>query len=168
MFCRATDRPPNRTWGAVLSVDDEPAALALRQEILKQAGFGVLSAATASEALALLQANHIDLVLLEPILAGAECTELIERMKELKPDVPVVLYSAALSIPEGAGSADEFITKLAPVDELMNTIHDLISKRRAIVRHFGPVLSGPNPTRSNAIRVSHNLWRHGLRGCFSG
>ena len=54
----------------VLCVDDEAAALQLRRLVLEKAGFLVYTAATASEAMQIVRAQRLDLVLTDYYLDG--------------------------------------------------------------------------------------------------
>jgi len=115
----------------ILCVDDHEIGLKVRKRVLEMAGYTVLIATRAHEALELFRTNHIDLVLAEHIApAIVDGPMLAATMKMLKPEVPVAIFSADVqSSLEDQRFADAFITKLAPVDELLRTIRKLLKKR---------------------------------------
>jgi CheY-like chemotaxis protein len=117
--------------GTILCVDDHELGLDIRRRVLEMAGYVVRTATDAPKALEIFRSEDIDLVLTEHIaplflsrqpLAGA--------MKMLKPDVPIAVLTADVSAwPEDRRFADAFITKLAPVDEILRIIRKLLRKR---------------------------------------
>jgi len=112
----------------ILCIDDNAVALDIRKMVLEQGGFGVITAHDASEALAAFQANRIDLVLSDHLLKDTTGVEIARQMKQLKPAVPVVLYSGAP--PETMGPVDCFILKTEPPEYLLKRLHDLLRRSR--------------------------------------
>ncbi len=49
-------------------------------------------------------------------------------MKELKPEVPILIFSAAMERPEGLEFADGFLAKGVPPDIQLNTIAHLLAR----------------------------------------
>jgi CheY-like chemotaxis protein len=112
----------------VLCIDDTAtdAEACLLRSVLKKAGYQVLIARDAQEALATIRAHHIDLVLTEHIMPAPGGPSLAEEVKQLNPHLAVVVYSGTWEAPGGAASGDKFITKLAPIEELLRTIQALL------------------------------------------
>jgi CheY-like chemotaxis protein len=102
----------------------------LFRRVLEIAGYRVLIARSAHQALEIFRENHVDLVLTEHIAhATAGSLALAATLKRLKPDVPVAIYSADWAeSPEDMRFADMFITKLVSVHELLRTIMLLLDK----------------------------------------
>jgi CheY-like chemotaxis protein len=75
----------------ILSIDEEPLVLHTRTLVLQSAGFGVLPASTAPEALQLFHRGAVDAVLLGHNLPEIDGRELVARMKSAKPDVPILM-----------------------------------------------------------------------------
>jgi CheY-like chemotaxis protein len=95
----------------ILCVDDEPIALLMRQRVLEKAGYEVIPASSVGQALEILEAHSIDLVLtdfLMPLRTGAD---LATEAKRRWPQIPVVMISGVHEIPEGL-AADLFLNKL--------------------------------------------------------
>jgi len=116
----------------ILCADDRETATEreLFERVLQKAGYTVLTATSAHEALEIFCRNRIDLVLTEHIASAITGRPtLAATMKKLKPDVPVVIYSADWGeSPDDMRYADMFITKLVSVDELLHTIMQLLDK----------------------------------------
>lgn len=78
----------------ILSVDDEPGLLFVREKLLESEGYSVLSAPDGEQALAIFAANGIDLVLLDYKMPGINGGVVAQRMKAQKPAVPIIMVSA--------------------------------------------------------------------------
>ncbi len=81
--------------GTILVVDDQEPILRMARAILERAGYTVIVAENGEEAISLFHedAGQISAVLLDmtmPIMSGAET---LRQLRELKPDVPVILSS---------------------------------------------------------------------------
>jgi CheY-like chemotaxis protein len=112
----------------ILCVDDEATALALRCQVLSSAGYVVLPAADGAAALELFRCIEVDLVITDQGLPGLTGTQLAAEMKQLKPAIPIVLFSGSPEAPLGSEHADLIITKGLPVVELLRQVDKLISK----------------------------------------
>jgi CheY-like chemotaxis protein len=77
----------------IMFVDDEPMAVALVKRVLADAGFHVLTAQSGFECLDLFRRrpNGCDLVLLDLTMPFMDGEETFERLREIRPDVSVVL-----------------------------------------------------------------------------
>jgi PAS domain S-box-containing protein len=119
--------------GTVLVVDDEEIVRATTCALLTRLGWTVIEAKDGVEAVELFRAraNEVDVVLLDAIMPRMTGRVCFERLRELKPDVRVILYSGfprdadieALSARGLAG----FLPKPATQDELERA---LVSARR--------------------------------------
>jgi DNA-binding response OmpR family regulator len=80
----------------ILAVDDDENILNLEKAILQQDGFEVVTAAGAKEALAALEHESVDLILLDVVMPDMDGFELCRRIK-LDPrfgSVPVIFLTA--------------------------------------------------------------------------
>jgi DNA-binding response OmpR family regulator len=77
----------------VMVVDDEPDTILLLKQILRLAGFNVLSAVSGPEALNKLAVVKPDLVLLDLMMPGMDGWETFKQLKELT-SIPVIVISA--------------------------------------------------------------------------
>lgn len=81
---------------AVLVVDDEEDNLACTRSVLEYAGYDVLSASSLEEAKAQLDEGHVDAVLLDIALRGADGFETLQALKRsaATSNLPVIMVSA--------------------------------------------------------------------------
>lgn len=116
-----------RSGGAVLLVDDDDGVLELAREVLERAGYRVLATTSANEAIERF-ADAPDLVaaLLDLVMPEMSGEELFLRLRELRPDLPVVLvtgYDAARSAERfGAPGLDGFLHKPWEPEEMVAAV----------------------------------------------
>jgi DNA-binding response OmpR family regulator len=82
----------------VLVVDDEADTRALIWDILKQEGYDVLLCSSGEHALRYLEPGRFDLVLADIKMPGMSGIELLNRAREVAPDVRVILMTAYASV----------------------------------------------------------------------
>jgi DNA-binding NarL/FixJ family response regulator len=61
-------------------------------------------------------------------LSAKTGTEIAREMKELKPEVPILILSAASEKPDGLEFADGFLMKCEPPQVLLDTISRLLGQ----------------------------------------
>jgi CheY-like chemotaxis protein len=79
----------------LLLVDDEPAVLAIAQKMLESLGYSVIAARGGAEAIECYQQHRerIDLIMLDMIMPEVSGSETFERLRQVRPDVRVLLSS---------------------------------------------------------------------------
>ncbi len=77
----------------VLIIDDEEGIRESLSDILSDEGFRTVLAGSAEEGLKLIEDEQPDLVFLDVWLPGMDGIEALGRIKEIKPDLPVILIS---------------------------------------------------------------------------
>ncbi|MHB8910056.1 MAG: hybrid sensor histidine kinase/response regulator [Syntrophales bacterium] len=117
----------------VLVVDDEPANMEVTKEILEILHYNVQTACTGMDAVTIFQENQgeIDLVILDMIMPGMGGGETFDRLKQIDPDVRVLL-SSGYSL---EGQAKDilnrgclgFIQKPYKIEELATKIQGILS-----------------------------------------
>ncbi|GAC1356699.1 MAG: hypothetical protein NVSMB3_03060 [Acidobacteriaceae bacterium] len=112
----------------ILCVDDEHIPRTLRKLILERQGYTVIAATSAREALELMKAGGIHLVLTDQIMPEMTGTELTKLVKAGRPDMPVILISGVNEIPEGAEHADRFISKVGGPVPLFDTVAEVLAQ----------------------------------------
>lgn len=116
----------------ILVVDDEIGALTLIGIMLERGGFNVLKARDAKAALAVLDENNPDLIILDVMMPGMDGIELCQviRTRDDTGKTPVLILSArgdAESIIRGIeAGANDYLPK--PILH-----HDLVSKVRSML-----------------------------------
>lgn len=114
--------------GQVLLVDDEEQVVQVTGEILKNLGYGVVGNTSPEEALELFSASpdDFDLVLTDLTMPGLTGLELSTRIKSIRADIPVVLFTgySELVSKEAATAAgiDEYCMKPISMRHLSNVM----------------------------------------------
>jgi len=116
----------------ILCVDDEAIPLTLRKCVLEKFGYAVIAARSGAEALQVLEAQRVDLVLTDLLMPGLSGVELARQIKQRKPGLPVVLFSGVNEIPEDASSADLFLSKVEGPSSMCAKVDELLKTARAV------------------------------------
>lgn len=113
----------------VLCVDDEPVGLSVRKMTLESQGYCVLTAENGSQGLAIFSAKPVDLVILDYKMPGMNGDVVAEKMKRLKPSVPILMLSAYVDLPsETLALVDKNLTKGERPQAMLNAIAQLLDK----------------------------------------
>ena len=116
----------------ILVVEDEFLIRAMISEAFRDAGFAVIEAVDADEAMRVLQsAVAIDLVFSDVRMPGSlDGLALLENCTELFPDLPVIMTSGHLSPADAlARSARQFLTKPYLFDDVVAAVRLELGKR---------------------------------------
>jgi CheY-like chemotaxis protein len=123
----------NSNDSVILCVDDEAIGLSIRQALLESQGYRVLTAENGPDALVLFSTETIDLVILDYSMPEMNGDVVAERMKELRPDLPIVMLSAYVDLPsETLALVDKSITKGEPSPVLLGAIAQLLNGDRNV------------------------------------
>jgi CheY-like chemotaxis protein len=82
----------------VLCVDDEQVGLKVRKILLERAGYRVLTAPDGAAGLEIFAAEPVEAVVLDYSMPGMHGGEVAARMRQMKPEVPILLLSAYLGL----------------------------------------------------------------------
>lgn len=142
----------------ILCIDDEPAALRLRAQILERAGHSVATATTVEEGLKTFQAEQFDLVVSDHVLGRGTGTQLAGQLRRLKSDVPILILSGTSEIPSDIEHADAFLSKLEGPKVFLEKVTELLAQFKATVQASrGEAVSFKNSDAGQAyeeLRVS--------------
>ena len=118
----------------ILVIDDEPILRDSLEVALKTSGYDVLTARTGEEGLERFQKENPDLVLLDHWLPGINGDEVLRRIKEEDPEIPIIIMTAQGSIEMAVNlmkmGAFDFLVKPFELDQ----VEDLIKKGLERVR----------------------------------
>lgn len=82
----------------ILVVDDDPLLRAVAVRALERAEYQAVAAENGAAACAAFSQEPFDAVLLDIVMPGMMCGEVIERIQSVRPDVPIVLMSGYTSV----------------------------------------------------------------------
>jgi two-component system NtrC family response regulator len=110
----------------VLVVDDDPSLRRVTEYHLQQAGYRVLTAADGAEGLRLFQEQHPAVVVTDLQMPQLSGTELLARVRAIRPETLVVVITAFGTIEQAVAAmkqgAHDFITKPVSRDALLLTV----------------------------------------------
>jgi CheY-like chemotaxis protein len=113
----------------VLLLDDEPTTLFLRSLALRQQGYECAAASTVEEAMEAIA--DIDIAVLDYHLGeGKFGTEVATRLKEARPEVPIIILSATLEYRFGGVEDMHLLKGYSSNEDLINALRSLEAKRR--------------------------------------
>ena len=118
----------------ILIVDDEEVLRDVLRAVLESEGFSVLTAASGEEGLNTIDAEELDLVILDVMLPGITGLETLRQIKETHPYMPVIVITAYSSI-DGAidamkQGAFHYIPKPFKNEEVVLTVNKALEQRR--------------------------------------
>jgi DNA-binding NtrC family response regulator len=131
----APPKPAAITTGSILMIDDEAAIRESIETLLTLEGFTVSLAADGPAGLDLLARNHYDLLLLDLALPGESGIDLLPRIKELRPELPVIMITAYGTVGNVVDAiragAENFVQKPWDNEKLLADIRSAIGRHKA-------------------------------------
>jgi CheY-like chemotaxis protein len=116
----------------VLCVDDETVGLEMRSEVLEARGYRVFTAENGRDALEIFSSKPIDLVILDYKMPGMNGDVVAERMKRLKPAVPILMLSAYVDLPrETLALVDTYLTKGEGPLVMLKAVAELLTRTQS-------------------------------------
>lgn len=117
----------------VLLIDDSAAQLHVREAVLKGAGFSVLTATTAEQALARLRepalAASLGVIVTDHIMPGASGADFVRQLRLVNPSVPVIAISGmAEAEGEYVGLNVRFLHKPCAPEDLIHHVRLALEK----------------------------------------
>jgi CheY-like chemotaxis protein len=113
----------------ILCVDDEVMPLRIRGCVLRKAGFRVITANSAQDALEILRTTGIDLVVSDHLMPEMTGAQLAARVRRMHPTMPFMLLSGVNEMPEGAELADDFLSKLEGPETMIDRVRLFLANR---------------------------------------
>ena len=114
----------------ILVVDDDEAIRTLLQEELEDEGYKVLIATNARDALKMVAAEPLDLVILDIRMPGMGGLEALPRILGIKEGLPVIMNTAYSQYQESfmSWAADAYVVKSSDLTELKDKVRELVNK----------------------------------------
>ena len=111
----------------LLCIDDELNGLLIRRMFLESQGYEVLIATHVDDGLQLFDQSHVDAVVLDYYMPEMDGGHLARKLKERRPEIPIVMLSAFVTLPEYAMSnTDAYVVKGDAPRKLLNTLDRLL------------------------------------------
>lgn len=100
------------TPAAILCIDDEEPALALRRLVLEKAGYRVFTATSGKQGIELFRYQPVDVVILDYWMADMDGLDVASELKIITPKTPIIMLSGYTTIlDEGLGKVDLWLRK---------------------------------------------------------
>jgi len=114
----------------ILVVDDDEAIRTLLQEELEEEGYKVMIATNARDALKMVAAEPLDLVILDIRMPGMDGLEALPRILGIKEGLPVIMNTAYSQYQDSfmSWAADAYVVKSSDLTELKEKIKELVNK----------------------------------------
>lgn len=116
-----------RTEKTILCIDDDQVALSGWCLYLQTKGYTVMGAPSAEEGLQLFGTNPIDVVILDYAMPELNGTAVSKLMKQIKPDVPIILFTGSDGVPPAIYNyVDEHLLKGGEPTELLDRVDSML------------------------------------------
>ncbi len=116
----------------ILVVDDEPNSREGLTKILIKEGYEVVAAASGKDALKEAEKEDIDLIITDLKMPEISGTDILEKIRESKPDIGVIIVTAYGEVNSYLKAmtlgAFEYLNKPIKLDELRRVIHKALNK----------------------------------------
>ena len=117
----------------MMLVDDEERFLSTTRKLLERKGIDVLTASSGAEALEVLQANRVHVVILDVKMPGMDGVATLREIKRLFPMVEVIMLTGHATVDsavEGLKSgAVDYLMKPADLGEIVEKAENAFSRR---------------------------------------
>lgn len=111
-----------------LCVDDQAEVLDLLRVHLEQWGYQVITTQAASNALEIVKAEQVDIVITDFEMPHIKGTALAAAIKAHRPGLPVVIFSGTPDVPTVADGVSAWVSKRGQVTELKQTLVSLLNR----------------------------------------
>ena len=120
----------------ILVVDDDKNTRRLFRAVLENAGYTVSAASDGTEALALMDSEHIDLVVLDIMMPNMDGYEFTKALREVENNLPILMVSAK-QLPEDKKKGflvgtDDYMTKPIDEEEMLLRIKALLRRAKIV------------------------------------
>ncbi|GAK49772.1 two component, sigma54 specific, transcriptional regulator, Fis family [Candidatus Moduliflexus flocculans] len=118
----------------ILVIDDKPKLCQSLAQNFDQRGFQTLCAATSSDALQTFSTHSVNIVLLDIMLGRDNGLELLKKLHQMNPAVPVIMITGHGSIDTAVQSmklgAVDYVTKPVVFDKLLGAVEHALNEQR--------------------------------------
>jgi DNA-binding response OmpR family regulator len=122
----------------LLVVDDEPGVRVSMAEFFKLRGYHVGAANSGHEALAMLESDSYDLMILDMVMPGMNGVEVMRRARQMRPDLLIVVLTAHANLESAItavkANVTDYMLKPCGLDDLALTISRALQGRAREMR----------------------------------
>src|SRR6187399_1130846 len=128
-----------RRTGSVLVVDDEEIMREILEALLSREGYHVRLASSGEEGLELARSFLFDAVVVDVMMPGMDGLTLLDELKKLDDDLPVLMVTAFASVETAIAAmkrgAFDYITKPFKNDEVLVVVHNAVERRQLVAEN---------------------------------
>jgi len=118
----------------ILVLDDDPDICIMIKMVLDYYGYDAMDAENEVNAKKIISSNHVDLVIMDMLLSGADGTDICRRLKQDKvtSSIPILMFSAHPTAKDSclAAGADDFISKPFEMNDMMDKINFFLERKK--------------------------------------
>lgn len=120
--------------GSILIVDDEQTLRMTFEALLGDAGYATRSASNFDDAVAALETGEFDTVIADIVLGGKSGIDLLERIQQMRPGLPVVMITGQPTVDTASAAlrlgAHDFVVKPVNKDMLLRAARSAVGYSR--------------------------------------
>ena len=125
------------TVSRVLLVDDEESFVEFLGKRLRARGLEVETSGSGEEALERVQSHEFDAIVLDLAMPGMDGIETLKRLKEIDPDLQIILLTGHGTIEKGVQAtklgAVDFLQKPADLQDLLDHIREAGARKMVLL-----------------------------------
>src|SRR3990172_5383084 len=125
--------------GSVLVIDDEEIMREILEALLTREGYAVRLAGQAQEGLELARTVPFDAAIVDVMLPGMDGIAVLDELKKLDEDLPVVMITAFAAVENAIGAmkrgAFDYITKPFKNDEVLVVLRNALAQHRRVAEN---------------------------------
>src|SRR3989442_7605582 len=143
---------------AVVLVVDDAAAVRDALHLTLDREYAVMDAAHGRTALSMVRAERVDLVLLDILMPEIDGLEILQELKALEPDLPVIMMTAVKTVRTTVAAmklgASDYVTKPFQEEEMLAAIRRALEQRTSLLRAS---VDQDRPDREAQLPRTHRL-----------
>jgi len=117
----------------ILVLDDDPDICTMIKMVLDYYGYAAVDAENEEKTKSILSSNHVDLIIMDMLLSGADGTDICRRLKQdqMTSSIPILMFSAHPTARETclSAGADDFISKPFEMNDMIARINYFLEKK---------------------------------------
>lgn len=143
--------------GQILVADDDAAIRTVVTQALSRAGYNVRAAANAATLWTWIQAGEGDLVVSDVVMPDENAFDLLPRIKQLRPELPIIIMSAQntflTAIRASERGAYDYLPKPFDLNLLVSVVGRALAEPRAPVRREEPIDADGMPLVGRSVAM---------------